>query len=294
MPVVSAYPIRTLREHATALEAALSVCLAEPDKRAVHKLRTETRRIEAQIALLKLMKGLPPFRAAAVKLLKHSKKLRRTAGEVRDLDVQHKLIQDEAETVTRDGDDRATLGKRFEELLQSRENLRVERARKLLDVLGKRQAKVAGALEALLHALKPAEDRALPVTEMLALVDRAFHATHALRLRSPSEDDLHTIRKAAKKARYQMETAPKSTIARRAAEQYEALQDAGGLWHDWLDLANLAAKTFGDHHRITAAFATERDRNLRSYHLRLEEARKSPQAPAPARTPRARRAGKGA
>jgi len=273
MPRVFAYPVRTLREHATALEAALSVCLADPDKRAVHKLRTETRRMEAQIALLKLMKGLPPFRAAAARLLKQSKKLRRAAGDVRDLDVQHKLIKDEAEKVLRDADDRPTLQKRFDELLASRDHIRVDMARKLLGILTKRQGRVAGSLEALLHALKAAEDRALPVREMVPLVDRAFGATHALRLKAPDEDDLHTIRKAAKRARYQMETVPSSVVARRTAATYDALQDAGGQWYDYLELAAIAAREFTVHHRIALAFAAERDRYLRTYERLLDQTR---------------------
>lgn len=286
MPSAAAHPIQTLREHATALEAALSVCLAEPNKRAVHKLRTETRRIEAQVALLKLMSGLPPFRAAAGKLLKQSKKLRRAAGAVRDMDVQHKLIKDEAETVTRDADDRATMAKRFEELMALRDDVRAERAKDLLLVLTERQAKVAGALEGLLAALTPALGRSLGATAMLALVDRAFRSTHELRLKMPNEDELHTIRKAAKQARYQMETASGSALARRAAKRYETLQDAGGLWHDWLDLAGLARKEFGEHHRITAVFEGECSRHLRSYERHLEEMRASLAAKPPAAKPR--------
>ncbi len=278
MPSVASYPVQALREHATALEAALSVCLAEPDKKAVHKLRTETRRIEALIALLKGLRGLPPFRAAAGKLLKNSRKLRRAAGNVRDLDVQHKLIKDELEKVMQDAEDRAALQQRFDDFLLRREEVRTEMAKKLLVILGKRQAKVAGSLEALLHALKPAETRTLSAAEMLAVVHGAFRATRELRLKSPDDDELHTIRKAAKRARYQLETAPNAATAVRAARLYEALQDAGGQWHDWLALRELAAAEIGEHHRITVAFAAGRDKYLKAYFILLQDTREAIEA----------------
>ncbi len=84
-------PVRTLREHVTALEAAMMVCLADPRPRAVHRLRTMTRRIEGQLALLAMLPA-SLCKQSAKKLRRILKKFRRAAGEVRDLDVQVDLI----------------------------------------------------------------------------------------------------------------------------------------------------------------------------------------------------------
>ncbi len=89
----SAYPIRTLREHVTALEGAIMLVLVDSKKDSVHRLRTSTRRIEAQLELLSLLPDLPDYRRAAKKVRRPLKELRRAAGLVRDLDVQRGLVR---------------------------------------------------------------------------------------------------------------------------------------------------------------------------------------------------------
>lgn len=59
----------------------------------MHKLRTETRRVEAQISLLEQLRGLPGFRKEAERVHRQLKKLRRAAGRVRDLDIQQTLLK---------------------------------------------------------------------------------------------------------------------------------------------------------------------------------------------------------
>src|ERR1017187_7315792 len=92
----SAHPIQVLRDATTSLDAAILLCLADPEKSAVHRLRTTTRRIEAQLALLSMLPGLPPHEDEQRKVLRLIKKLRRSAGKVRDIDVQRDLIRDQA------------------------------------------------------------------------------------------------------------------------------------------------------------------------------------------------------
>src|ERR1700743_3409491 len=53
------HPVETLREHATALEAAMTVVLPDPRKPAVHKVRAMVRRLEAQVELLAQLAALP-------------------------------------------------------------------------------------------------------------------------------------------------------------------------------------------------------------------------------------------
>ncbi len=67
--------------------------MAEPNARPVHQLRTMTRRIEGQLALLALLSGVPDYGKPADKARRLLKRLRRSAGEVRDIDVQIDLIE---------------------------------------------------------------------------------------------------------------------------------------------------------------------------------------------------------
>lgn len=90
---VHIHPLQTLRSLTTELEAALTLVRADPDKNPVHKLRTTTRRIEAQLALLDILHGLPDHAAASEKLLRRLGKLRRAAGTVRDLDVHREILK---------------------------------------------------------------------------------------------------------------------------------------------------------------------------------------------------------
>ena len=258
------HPISSLREHATALEAAITVCLGEPTPHAVHKLRTESRRIEAHLDLLNRLKDLPPFRNKAAKALRQLSKLRRAAGRVRDLDVQQKLIDNHLP------DDSIQSRKDRDNLHQVTAKLRKRATRKLLKLLNKRQQKISRRLEALLDALKPAESLTLSPADLLALADKDFRNTHAVLMRTPSDEHLHGIRKAAKLARYQLELAPTSVQAKRAAKRYHSLQESGGQWHDWLALADVATHELGDNHPTATLYTELRDQHLDGYRSRLE------------------------
>jgi CHAD domain-containing protein len=271
MADLAARPVETLREHATALEAALAVCLGDPGPKPVHKLRTETRRIEAQLLLLEQMQGLPPFRKKAAKVRKHLKKLRRAAACVRDLDVQHKLlkIEETRPAARRDARTMAMLCK------QRRE----EAVEELLKQLEKRQAKLANALEALLEALESAAHLELAATEVLAMAERQFRNTRELKVKQPTTDQLHTLRKTAKVARYLAENAPGSRRVKQTAKQYESLQQAGGEWHDWMQLAKEAKEELGLHHALVGAFRRKCGRRLDRFQKLLQPFRESLRKP---------------
>ena len=269
MADVPAYPVGMLREHTTALEAALSVCLADPTPTAVHRLRAESRRIEAQLQLLQLLTGLPPFRSEADALLRKIKKLRQAAGRVRDLDVQRELIKEQTQDIgDHTQDQRATRGdgKRMRKL---RKRLRKQAAHQLLNQLEKRGPKIVVAAEALHAALQPAEQLPVAVPELLRLLHRRFRSQPALTARSPSVEQLHAIRKQAKMARYQAENAPQSRWAARVAERFENLQNKGGAWHDWFSLAEAAADEIGKTHAASARFSALRDEHQTAYRALL-------------------------
>ncbi len=287
VPTQTAHPVQTLRDHSTSFEAALAVCLAESRVKAVHKLRTESRRLEAQIALLKAVRGLPPFRPEAEKALWQIKKLRQAAGRVRDLDVQTEHLEKHAKktrasALPEEAKQQALTD--LEQMLAKRAERRVHAAEALAVEIRARQVKVATAFEKLNAALKHAARRMLPSAELLAIAERGFERMPALRLRKPSADDLHTVRKAAKQARYLAENAGTAKAA-AAAKRYEHLQELGGEWHDWLDLTAAARRELGKKHTLSGEFLTFRVNTLEKFRAELAGFQSSAQSKAKTRKP---------
>jgi CHAD domain-containing protein len=250
----AAHPVRTLRELVTSLEAAITLTLADPKPRPVHHLRTTTRRIEAQLELLALLPDLPNHDRPAGKARKRLRKLRRAAGRVRDLDVQRDLVESKSDEASQ---------------LRSLFKHRRERAaQQLIDTLHQQQAKLTRTLEATLEALAPAESLTLPA-EHLATLALDWYARHAPSTAKQDHRQLHSIRKAAKLARYIAESA-RSTPTRSVARTFESLQQSGGDWHDWLTLSGIAHHELGDSSRLTQTFTRRCERSLAKYQSHLK------------------------
>jgi CHAD domain-containing protein len=291
MAEAAAYPVQQLREHATALEAAMAVCLAGAGEKPVHKLRSQTRRFEAQIMLLRQVHGVPTHTKERSEVLRELKKVRRAAGNVRDRDVHIGMLKEftkaDSDPADPDAAPAAGLRKDAEDLIAAQKQRRERAARRLEKLLKKHEADVAAALEALLHVLKPAEDFAVSASDLLTILEKAAskaygpnppclgHAAKAAAAatagataskskpaekpkRAPAltDDQLHQLRKRAKLARYLAESAGGSKRARQLARQSEALQDAGGAWHDLLDLAEEAREELGRRHALTVELKT--------------------------------------
>lgn len=256
-----AHPVQTLREHVLALEAAITVVLAGPKKEPVHRLRTSTRRIEAQLELLSLLPDLPDHAKPARKVRKLLKKLRRAAGSVRDLDVQRKLVKEQvgahpSKKLRRDGDD----------LRRTLKRQRVDEAARLVKLLEIDRQSLAPALEHLLEILRPAENLSL-LRSRLAQLTLDWYKGKAPETdanRDSDPDHLHTIRKSAKLARYIAETgAPKT------AQSFESLQQAGGAWHDLLTLSEITERQLGARSPLTRMFAEQQTSALEAYRRAL-------------------------
>lgn len=223
-----ARPVQTLREAITNLEAAITLTIADPKPRPVHRLRTSTRRIEASLTLLELLPGLPEHGKAARKAAKLLKKLRRAAGVVRDLDVQHDLVSQlenqpqtsqatspESAQETQPATSQKTpvrhLQRDARSLRKTLKHLRNRRAEDLRDTLAKLQSSLAPALEHLLEVLAPADSLTVTAARLTALTrDWYQHHTPAPgdALNTGDPDLLHAIRKSAKVARYIAESVP--------------------------------------------------------------------------------------
>jgi CHAD domain-containing protein len=267
----SAHPIRSLREQVTALEAAITLCLADPKEKPVHKLRTTTRRIEAQLAMLEVMPKVPDHGKAAREAKRMLKKVRRAAGEVRDIDVQLDLIksivQEDAPRSTK-----SAAGKLSKELEADRE----DSSRKLIKLLGRRQSYLARTLEKILNVLEPIEGLSLSATGLASLTQRWFadHTPPEPRQRADDPDYLHSIRKVAKLTRYIAENAPKQAKRPRSlVESFESLQQSGGEWHDWLVLSEIAEDRFGKSSPLTKALSERSHTALGAYRRHLQDFR---------------------
>jgi CHAD domain-containing protein len=261
---ISARPIQTLREQITNLEAAITVCLADPSPKSVHKLRTSTRRVEAQLTLLSLLPGLPPHRKPEKESRRRLKKLRRAAGNIRDLDVQIDLIEEKATASTKEASD---------QLSETLKHQRTQSEVDLVRILNKHQVKLTRSLESLLETLDPARSQTLPATKLGVLAQGWFTQNIPSEALPDDPDQLHSIRKTAKLARYIAETAPKSArTPRKLAAAFESLQQSGGEWHDWLILSAIAHAKLGDS-PLTQAFRGNCETALTNYRDHIQSFR---------------------
>jgi len=259
---VTIHPLEILRQHLTELEAAILLCLDNPTKKPVHRLRTMTRRVEAQFTLLAALRVPHIHEEDAQKARRLLKKLRRAAAQVRDLDVQDDLIAENTPPKARE--DATKLRGKFQQQ-------RSKAADQLQKSLQKYHTKLTDTLEALLKTLETDEAPILTSTELSTLTTDWF----ASKAPAPTEDpdDLHTIRKTAKIARYLAENAPKQArMPRKLATEFESLQQIGGEWHDWLILSEIARDETGESSPLTTAFSGKCKRSLASYRRHLKTA----------------------
>ena len=267
----AATPVEQLREQAKRLEAALSVGVATPTPKAVHELRSSTRRVEAQLELLAMVKGLPSYKQEAEKVHRRLEKLRRLAGKVRDCDVQEKLLKDEDHAMSSAVEAPSDIRSTQEKLRTKIDKSRQRHERKLLAAIEQQLPKLTRDTEALLSALKPARDSKVPVSKLLPTIEQRIEPM--LRSHEHGEEHLHELRKTAKRARYQCESLP-GPLAAAAARRLEELQDAGGIWHDLLDLATVCHEELGPEHPLSRVLEHLRDERLDQYLANIEDFRK--------------------
>jgi CHAD domain-containing protein len=265
-------PLKTLREQSTALEASILECLAKPTKRPVHKLRTSTRRIEAQLQLIAMFPEVPPHAKPAQKVLRALKKIRQAAGVVRDIDVQQDLV---AETTPRKRSSQSAdaVRKDARQLQQDLKGWRDTHADELVALLKQQKTDLPLDFKDLFDSLGDADSLAVSEADLTSRV-RAWYRDNVPEP-APDLDDiehLHDIRKQAKLARYLAESAPASaTKARRLATQFEDLQEAGGQWHDWLLLAEIAREHLGNSAELPRRYAARAEKCLKQFERQIEK-----------------------
>ena len=189
---------------------------------AVHKFRTQSRRVEALVSELGFENGNQK------KLLKLLSKLRKKAGKVRDLDVQIAFLK---ELRVPDRQNQRT------QLIESLDAEQVRRKKKL------EKAFVPETSHQLRKRLHRAQDEL-----RLTGVDPLRLAFKRLPDPGPgelSEKMLHACRIEAKKSRYLAELAPESSERDQLIRELKHAQDAIGEWHDTMKLKERAQQLFG-------------------------------------------------
>ena len=215
-------PVNLFLQQSRILKAAIAACIQSPSPKRVHRLRTTTRRIEATLELLILTVDISGLDKRSKPLRRSLRKLRRAAGEVRDCDVHYDLLKTYGRTPdTQDLFDYLTAGR--------------EKAARDLDIsLHHQQKKVNRRLDDLGSRVHPALNLDLSGTKLAGLV-RSWFADAVSGLDPEQDEDLHTLRKASKTARYLAETGSKASKAVAAlAARFEAAQKTLGEWHDHL------------------------------------------------------------
>lgn len=194
----------------------------------VHQLRTTIRRLET----LLLTDSPVPGRKER-KLLKRLARLRRRAGKVRDLDVQIEALASlRLESSARD---RASLMAFLEK----------ERARRKKKFLAALEAEVDDGLHRRLRLISARfrrESPKIPPGEEKRSLTAALDKFAAAVKQRPtlSESNLHNFRMDCKRVRYVAEMAGKSPETAAVIEPLTQIQNAIGVWHDWLTLTATA------------------------------------------------------
>lgn len=201
-----------------------------PDAKSVHQLRTTVRRIETLAASLDQQDA-----KAFVKFQKVLAEIFEKAGRVRDLDVQLDALQTISLPSVEDD----------KKILQNY----LHRQR------GKRQRKLAETVEAELERRLPKRQRRAKAGLLAAMkqdgesrrtIDlrkEVLPFLDKLRIRDFDTQTLHELRLEVKHVRYAAEAA--GARGEEVVAVLKPVQDAIGVWHDWINLIETADRVLG-------------------------------------------------
>jgi CHAD domain-containing protein len=196
-----------------------------PNPRNIHKFRTNGRRVEAVLQELSAKSG-----GNSRKLEKLLSRLRRKAGQVRDLDVQISALRNlkipesarqKSQILQALTDERAAKEKKIAQLFDK--TAVRELRRRLKKAAAEIQVSEGDALRGCLRLMAKLEHDSQPISEAV----------------------LHRYRVLGKRARYLAELADKSDQAEKLVARLRLMQDVIGDWHDWLKLSQRAQEILG-------------------------------------------------
>jgi CHAD domain-containing protein len=198
----------------------------EPVPQSVHKFRTNSRRVEALLSEV-----AHELNRNDKKLLKLLSRLRKKAGQVRDLDVEIAALRG---LKIPEGNGHKS---QFVDALVRERSKREQKLVKAFDrqtaaKVRKRLKRAAGEIE----IPKNTEPLILTLSKLAKLGRNHVPLT---------EKTLHQYRIIGKRARYIAELADHDSEAKRIVDQLKHMQDVIGDWHDWLKLTQRAEALFG-------------------------------------------------
>src|SRR6201993_2988538 len=194
---------------------------------AVHGFRTAARRLQTLLEQL-----VADHNRKHKKLLKMLNRIRKSAGKVRDIDVQLEALR--SLKVPQEP-------RRKTQLVQTLIELRAQHERKLRKLQKKQD------IRDIRKRLRRAEGSIRFDSSRDPLsVGRQMLSTVPIPHGPADEQTLHRYRLAVKRARYAVEFAPKSSESTRFLSELKKLQDALGGWRDWLTLTHTATERLGD------------------------------------------------
>jgi CHAD domain-containing protein len=225
--------LESVRKSLRELDKLLGGLPANPPPKAVHDLRTTSRRVQAVAAAL-----APDDRKKSRRLLKTIEPVRKAAGEVRDMDV---LISHARRMA------RKSAGESLNRLVAHLESARKVSAAEFERILGQRRKAARDDLKRyskmVKSALTPAKSSALNAGQD-GLPHEGVHAAATSAVRELGEwprldaGNIHAFRLKVKELRYVLQL-----FADADPSFIEALTDVQrgiGDWHDWQQLAEIA------------------------------------------------------
>jgi CHAD domain-containing protein len=196
----------------------------DPTEKNVHRLRTSIRRCEGVIDASDYS---PSNKEGQV--LKRLKKVRKAAGEVRDLDIHVGLLKSEE-----------LQGPTFSAARQTIESVLTDARKKaekdLLDELGK---SLSSGIAKRAQKLCSRGTKQLPA-DLPSSVDKQLR-TIAREAKLDDADGLHGVRIQLKRIRYALESRDDEAL-KPTIDSLKVVHDAIGEWHDWTTLADIAAE----------------------------------------------------
>lgn len=232
-------PIRELRK-------SLKILPGDPSVKAVHNLRTSSRKLEAiAIALA------PRDWRSTHRLLNTIKPLRKAAGSVRDMDVLAAKAQRLYAICDRGSVDR---------LLQRLHSMRIASAHTLLDELDARRKHTRHSLERIANQLKrTARNTDQYARELRRLIHELMHWP------ALDANNLHDFRIRVKETRYVLQLVPNSDS--NFLRVLDAVKSRIGDWHDWQQLTAIACEVLNrqkDRKTLQSIADTEKDKLKRA------------------------------
>jgi CHAD domain-containing protein len=228
----------------------LAQCARKPSRKRVHALRRLTLRLRAamQHGLRDQARNSPAVRALK-RWEKAGKRLRKTLGPVRDIDVFLSRLVDLRDSSSHVLDHKPHLGQRclreIDKLQTRLENERQSGAKELMKVLAARSKRLNRRSQEIEDSAPP---RMSPMEHSTA--DAALEIFAGITADFPVIDDtnLHAYRKRLKHALYLAEiSAPADPVAKRLSAAFRKIHSAAGEWHDWQTLAGEARRILPSH-----------------------------------------------